>query len=134
LEKSGISYSGTPKLILFETTKDNPFVTMEVGMPVLPVVRAGNFEEAVDCALEVEQGFRHTAVLHSQNIEHLNYAARVMQTSVFVKNAPSLKGIGMNAGCCTSFTIATATGEGMTTARHFARRRRCVLDESFSIR
>jgi propionaldehyde dehydrogenase len=134
LEKSGIPYSGTPKVILFETKKDDPFVTVEVGMPVLPLVRAGNFEEAVDCALEIEQGFRHTAILHSKDVEHLNYAARIMQTAVFVKNAPSLKGIGMDAGCGTSFTIATATGEGMTTARHFARRRRCVLDESFSIR
>ncbi|MDR1649765.1 MAG: aldehyde dehydrogenase [Synergistaceae bacterium] len=134
LKESNIGYSDKPKVILFETFKENPFVTQEIMMPILPVVRARNFEEAVAFALEIEQGLRHTATLHSKNIEHLNYAAKTLQTSVFVKNAPSLKGIGMNAACGTSFTIATATGEGITTARTFARRRRCVLDESFSIR
>ena len=34
----------------------------------------------------------------------------------------------------TSFTIANATGEGTTTARHFTRRRRCTLSNGFSIR
>jgi propionaldehyde dehydrogenase len=134
LEEPNPRYSDRPKVILFETFKENPFVTQEIMMPVLPVVRARNFEEAVAFALEIEQGFRHTAILHSKDIEHLNYAAKTLQTSIFVKNAPSLKGIGMNAVCGTSFTIATATGEGITTARTFARRRRCVLDESFSIR
>ena len=134
LERSGIGYAGKPKVILFETNKEDPFVTSEIMMPVLPIVRVRNFEEAIDRALEIEQGFRHTATLHSKDIEHLNYAAKAMQTSVFVKNASSLKGIGMDAVCGTSFTIATATGEGITTARDFARRRRCVLDQCFSIR
>ena len=132
--KASALYSDKPKVILFETVKEDPFVTQEIMMPVLPVVRAKNFEEAVALALEIEQGLRHTAILHSKDIEHLNYAARTLQTSIFVKNAPSLKGIGMDAVCSTSFTVATATGEGVTTARTFARRRRCVLDESFSIR
>jgi propionaldehyde dehydrogenase len=134
LKASDIQYSGKPKVVLFETSREDPFVTQEIMMPVLPVVRARDFGEAVALALEIEQGLRHTATLHSRDIEHLNYAAKMLQTSIFVKNAPSLKGIGMDAVCGTSFTIATATGEGVTTARTFARRRRCVLDESFSIR
>jgi propionaldehyde dehydrogenase len=134
LNAAGISFSGTPKAILFETEKENPFVALEVKMPVLPIVRARDFDEALEYAIEIEQGFRHTAILHSQSIERLNRAAKSMQTSVFVKNGPSLAGIGVNGEGNTSFTIATATGEGTTSARHFCRRRRCTLTESFSIR
>lgn len=61
-------------------------------------------------------------------------AAKEMQTSVFVKNGPSFMGIGFDKEGHTSFTIATTTGEGTTTARHFARRRRCTLTSGFSIR
>jgi propionaldehyde dehydrogenase len=134
LDAAGISFSGTPRIVVFEAEKENPFVVLEAMMPVLPIVRARDFEEALEYALEIEQGFRHTAVFHSRSIERLSQAAKTMQTAVFVKNGSSLAGIGVNGEGNTSFTIATATGEGTTSARHFARRRRCSLVESFSIR
>jgi propionaldehyde dehydrogenase len=134
LDAAGISFSGKPRIVIFETEKENPFVVLEAMMPIVPIVRARNFEEALEYALEIEQGFRHTAVFHSQSIERLSQAATTMQTTVFVKNGSSLASIGVNGEGYTSFTIATATGEGSTSARHFARRRRCSLVESFSIR
>lgn len=134
LDAAGIAYSGKPAVVIFEARKENPFVILEVMMPVLPIVRARDFDEALEYALEIEQGFRHTAILHSRGVERLSLAAKTMQTSVFVKNGPSLAGIGIRGEGDTSFTIATATGEGITSARHFARRRRCSLVESFSIR
>lgn len=91
-------------------------------------------DQALEIALEIEQGYKHTAIIHSESIEHLNRAAKMMQTSVFVKNGPSLLGIGFDKEGHTSFTIATITGEGTTSARHFARRRRCTLTSGFSIR
>lgn len=103
-------------------------------MPLIPLIRVENFEKSLEAALEIEQGFKHTAIIHSQSIERLNIAAKEMQTSVFVKNGASLVGIGVNGEGDTSFTIATATGEGTTTARHFTRRRRCSLTSGFSIR
>jgi propionaldehyde dehydrogenase len=133
LDAAGLPRTGSPKVILAETEPDDPLVTLELPMPVLPLVRARNFDEALELALEIEQGFRHTAILHSKSIERLSRAAKALQTALFVKNGSSLAGIGMNGGPA-SFTIATATGEGTTTARHFTRRRRCVLSESFSIR
>lgn len=134
LKAAGIYCNRNIKLIVVETIKQHPFVTVEMLMPLIPLVRAEDFESSIDIALEIEQGFKHTATIHSQSIERLNIAAKVMQTSVFVKNGASLVGIGVNGEGDTSFTIATATGEGTTTARHFTRRRRCALTNGFSIR
>jgi propionaldehyde dehydrogenase len=134
LGAAGISFSGAPRAVVLEAAKEATIVVVEAKMPVVPVIRARDFGEAVEYALEVEQGFRHTATIHSSSIERLSQAAKAMQTAVFVKNGPSLAGIGMGGEGNTSFTIATATGEGVTSARHFARQRRCSLVESFSIR
>ena len=53
--------------------------------------------------------------------------AVAMDCSIFIKNAPNYAGLGMGGEGPTSFTIASPTGEGMTTARSFTRKRRCVL-------
>ncbi|WP_312693182.1 aldehyde dehydrogenase family protein [Caproiciproducens sp.] len=134
LKVAGISCNEDIRLIVVDTIKHHPFATLEMLMPVVPLIRAADFDEALDTAFEIEQGFRHTATIHSQSIERLNRAAKKMQTSIFVKNGSSLAGIGYNGEGDTSFTIATTTGEGSTTARHFARRRRCTLMDAFSIR
>lgn len=134
LKAAGIPCSRRVKLIVAKTEKTHPFATMELLMPLIPLITVKGFDQALETALELEQGYRHTAVIHSESIEHLNRAAKKMQTSVFVKNGPSLLGIGFDKEGHTSFTIATATGEGAITARHFARRRRCTLTSGFSIR
>ncbi|MDD2978871.1 MAG: aldehyde dehydrogenase EutE [Hespellia sp.] len=134
LTAAGIFCEKKIRLIVVETVKKHPFATVELLMPLMPLIRVADFDEALETALELEQGFRHTASLHSQCIERLNLAAKKMQTSVFVKNGSSLTGIGFDGEGHTSFTVATITGEGTTTARHFARRRRCILTSGFSIR
>lgn len=134
LAYAGIPCSGTIRLIVAETERIHPFATLELLMPLVPLVKAADFDEALEIALELEQGYKHTATIHSESIERLNRAAKRMQTSVFVKNGPSYMGIGFDKEGHTSFTIATTTGEGTTTARHFARRRRCTLTSGFSIR
>jgi len=134
LEAAGISCSRDIRLILVDTMITHPFFTEEFLMPLISMVRAEDFDEALKTALFIEQGNRHTAMIHSQSIDHLNRAAHEMQTSVFIKNGSSLDAIGFNGEQGTSFTIANITGEGVTTARHFARRRRCTLTTGFSIR
>jgi len=134
LNAAGISYSGTPRLIVFEAAKNDSLVVLEQLMPVLPVVRVQDFDEALKTAIFVEEGLYHTAIMHSQNISRLNKAARKLQTSIFVKNGPSYAGLGFEGEGAVTYTIATPTGEGTTTARHFARTRRCVLTDGFSIR
>ncbi|MCQ1059654.1 aldehyde dehydrogenase family protein [Photobacterium sp. DNB23_23_1] len=134
LEAAGIDFNGSPKLVVVEVGADDPLMLVEQLMPLLPVAVASSFDDALSAALRVEGGNLHTAIMHSKNIDNLNRAARVMRTSIFVKNAPSFAGIGVGAEGFTTFTIATPTGEGTTSARSFARLRRCVLSEAFNIR
>ncbi|MDX9720154.1 MAG: aldehyde dehydrogenase EutE [Myxococcota bacterium] len=111
----------------------HPFVQHELLMPVIPFLRVPNVDDGIDMAHRVEHGFRHTACMHSTNIAALHKMARRMDCSIFVKNAPSYAGLGLGGEGYTSFTIASPTGEGLTTAWHFTRERRCTLKEYFRI-
>ncbi len=118
---------------VFEASREHPLVWLEQMMPVLPLVRVKDVWEGIDLAVEVEKGNRHTAMMHSVNVEHLTALARAIQTTIFVKNGPSYAGIGLNGeGHCT-FTIAGPTGEGLTSPRSYCRERRCVLIDGFRI-
>lgn len=134
LNAIGIQPEYDVKIIILKALKDDPFVVKEMLMPILPIVSVSDFEAGLEVSLEIEQGLHHTATMHSMNVERLNKAAKQMQTSIFVKNGPSYAGLGVGGEGTTTFTIATPTGEGTTTARNFARRRRCVLTDGFSIR
>lgn len=131
---AGVSYTGDPRLIIMRTDKHHPFATKEMLMPILPVITVDSFEDGLATCLFLEDGLHHTATMHSLNMERLNKMARAMKTSIFVKNGPSYAGLGFNGEGTTTFTIATPTGEATTSARHFARRRRCCLTTGFNIR
>lgn len=134
LTAAKIPYTGHPRMILVAAQADSPFAVIEMLMPILPLIRVPDFEAALATCLQLEHGLHHTAVMHSQDVTRLNVVAREMQTSIFVKNGPSYAGIGFGGEGPTTFTIATPTGEGTTTARSFARMRRCVLTNGFAIR
>ena len=119
------------RVLLCEVDESHPFVQHELLMPVLPMVRVPNVTEAMATAVRVEHGFHHTATMHSTNIDNLSAFARVCNCSIFVKNDACLAGLGLGGEGYTSFTIASPTGEGLTTAIHFTRERRCTLKESF---
>ena len=131
LADAGIRVPDSTRLAFAEVEESHPFVQHEMLMPVVGLVRAPTVDEAIDCAVRVEHGYGHTAVMHSTNIRALSRMARAVNTSIFVKNAPSAAGTGLNGEGFTSWTIASPTGEGMTYARHFARARRCVLKDTF---
>jgi propionaldehyde dehydrogenase len=133
LRQLGIPADDDLRLIVVETDKEHPFVRNEMMMPVMPLVRAPNFEEAVNIAVEAEGGLHHTAAIHSANIHHMSDFGKAVNTTIFVKNAPSYAGIGYGGEGPTSFTIAGASGEGLTTTRVFTRRRRCTLVGAFSL-
>jgi propionaldehyde dehydrogenase len=134
LTNAGIIPEKGVKVVTMEVPESHPFVQHELMMPVLPVVRVNTFEEGLETAVRVEHGFRHTAIIHSKNIDRLTAMARAIQTTILVKNGPSYAGIGVGGQGHTTFTIAGPTGEGLTSARTFTRRRRCVLVEGFNIR
>lgn len=133
LRAMGLQASDDLRAVVIETDRFSPLVRHELMMPVLPVVRVGGFDEAVDVAVEVEGGLRHSAIIHSSNIWHMSEFARAIGTTIFVKNAPSFAGIGFGGEGHTSFTIAGRTGEGLATARTFSRVRRCTLVGAFSL-
>ena len=133
LSKVGINVGENIRCIICETDFEHPFVQHELMMPILPIVRVPNIDVAIELAVKAEHGNRHTAHMHSKNIDHLTRFARAVETTIFVKNAPSYAGIGFGGEGHTTFTIAGPTGEGITSARSFTRLRRCVLSESFRI-
>jgi len=133
LKEIGVPAGDELRLIFADVSENHPFVQLELLMPVVGFVRAPNVHAAIDMAKRVEHGYGHTAVMHSRHIDHLHKMAKVINTSIFVKNAPSYAGLGMGGEGYTSFTIASPTGEGMTTARNFSRVRRCTLKDHFRI-
>jgi propionaldehyde dehydrogenase len=133
LHEVGIDVGDEYRLAVFDAPADHPLVWLEQMMPVLPMVRVKDVDEGIALGVKVEQGNRHTAIMHSTHIEHMTAFARAIQTTIFVKNGPSYAGIGLGGEGHTSFTIAGPTGEGLTSARTFTRQRRCTLCESFRI-
>ncbi len=134
LEQVGVQVGDDVKAIIMQTAEDHPFVQVELMMPILPIVRVPDVDAAIEMAIRVEHGNRHTAIMHSRNVDKLTKMAKLIQTTIFVKNGPSYAGIGVGGEGYTTFTIAGPTGEGLTSAKSFARRRRCVLVGGLDVR
>ena len=133
LRDSGISVTGDPRLVICEVDRNHPFVMTEMMMPVLAIVRVRDIDEAINEAFRAEQNCKHSAMIHSTNVHNMSRAARKMNTTIFVKNNSSFAGVGFGGEGYTTMTIATPTGEGLTSARSFTRLRRCVLYGDFRI-
>lgn len=133
LAQIGVTVDDGIRCIICEAREMDPFVQIELMMPILAIVRVPDIDTAIAMAVRAEHGNRHTAHMHSKNIDNLTKFAKAVETTIFVKNAPSYAGIGVGGeGHCT-FTIAGPTGEGLTSAVSFTRRRRCTMVDSFRI-
>ena len=133
LKEIDVPFKGDPRLIICDVPFEHPFIQLEKLMPVLGFVRCADVHQAIDLAVEAEHGYRHTASMYSRNIDSLHRMARVVNCSIFVKNASNVAGLGFGGEGYTSFTIASPTGDGLTTARTFTRERRCTLAGYFRI-
>ena len=133
LKEIGIDVGDEVRLVVVEVERDHPLVLSEQMMPIVPLVRVRDADEGIDLAKVVEHGFRHTAVMHSKNLDNLSRMAREMDCSIFVKNGPAFAGVGYGGEGFCSFTIASPTGEGITNPISFSRIRRCVLKDAFRI-
>jgi len=129
----GLDVPPSTPLLIGETPPDHLWVMEEQMMPFLPLVRARDTDHAIEMALVAERGFGHTAIIHSRNIANMDKMARLVNTTLFVKNGPSGASLGVGGEGYTSYSIASPTGEGATTARDFTRQRRCVLVDYFRI-
>jgi len=130
---AGRSVSPETELLFGETDEHNPFVTVEQMMPFMPFVRCRDIEEAIAKARHYEHGFRHTAIIHSQNVRNMTRMGRVMDTTLFVKNGPCFAALGVGGEGYISYSIATPTGEGVTTPLTFTRERRCSMVDDLCI-
>jgi acyl-CoA reductase-like NAD-dependent aldehyde dehydrogenase len=133
LGRMGIQASDSVRLVVVEVPEEHPLLWTEQMMPVMPVCRVADSGRAIDLAVEVEGGNRHTAVMHSKDLDALSRMAKACNCSIFVKNGRSQAGLGLDGEGYTSFTIASPTGEGLTGPRTFSRWRRCVLVDHFRI-
>lgn len=124
LAEIGVTVPDEIRLVLAEVPREHNLVWTEQMMPVMPVVRVHNVDDAIDLAVRSEHGFRHTASIHSTNVDAITRMARAMNCSIFVANGPNYAGLGEGGEGFTSYSIASPTGEGLTRPRHFSRVRR----------
>jgi aldehyde dehydrogenase len=124
-DAAGVRVPPGTDLLFGETNEDHPFVQEEQMMPFLPVVRVRDVDSAIRASVRAEHGYRHTAMIHSRNVDHVTKMARAMNATLFVQNAPCFA--SLNVPSYLSHSIATPTGEGVTTPMTFTRQRRIVI-------
>ncbi len=127
LAEIGVQASDELRLVVAEVPNEHNLVWTEQMMPVMPVTRVSTFERAVELAVASEHRFRHTASIHSTNVERITHMARAINCSIFVANGPNYAGLGEHGEGFTSFSIASPTGEGLTRPRTFSRVRRITV-------
>ena len=132
-DAAGASISDRCELLFAEADQSHPYVQEEQMMPMVPIVPVTNFESAVEQAKVAEHGYRHSAIIHSTNVGNMTHMGRQMDTTIFVKNGPCVAGLGLGGEGYLSYSVATTTGEGITTPKTFTRIRRCVMVENLRI-
>jgi aldehyde dehydrogenase len=130
---AGINIPEKTQLLFAETDKDHVFVKEEQMMPFIPVVRVKSIEEGIEASLVAEHNYKHTSIIHSHDVEHMTAMARALDTTLFIKNGPSMAGLGLGGEGYLSYSIATPTGEGVTNPKTFCRVRRCVMVDNLRI-
>ena len=132
-QAAGVNLPPGTQLLFGETDAMHPFVQEEQMMPMIPIVRVKSVEEGIERSLQSEHNYKHTAIIHSHDVENITAMARALDTTLFVKNGPSPAGLGLGGEGYLSFSIATPTGEGITNPRTFTRVRRCVMVDNLRI-
>jgi propionaldehyde dehydrogenase len=127
LAQIGVHVADDVRLVVADVPREHSLVWTEQMMPVFPVVRVPNIDVAIDLAVKVEHGFRHTAGIHSTNVETITRMARAMNCSIFVANGSFYTGLGEGGEGYSSFSIASPTGDGLTRPRTFSRERRVTV-------
>ncbi|GBD84449.1 aldehyde-alcohol dehydrogenase [bacterium BMS3Abin02] len=133
LAEIGVQVGSDVRLAVAEVPVEHNLVWTEQMLPVVPVVRVSDVDRAIDLAVRSEHGFRHTASIHSTNVDTITRMARAMNCSIFVANGPHYAGLGEGGEGFTSFSIASPTGDGLTRPRTFSRERRITVVGSLRI-
>jgi len=132
-ELIGVRVPAGTQILYGETDESNPYVSEEQMMPFVPFVRVRDFRQALDLAKKHEHNYRHTALIHSRNVRNMTIMGREMDTTLFIKNGPCMAGLGLGGEGYLSYSIATPTGEGVTSPLTFTRQRRCTLVDDLRV-
>jgi len=129
----GVTLPRGVELLYGEVDESNPFLPSEQMMPCVPVVRCADVDEAIALAIKYEHGFGHTAIIWSKNVNNMTKMGKAVDTTIFIKNGSCVAGLGSGGEGYSSFSIATPTGEGVTSPLTFTRARRCVMVDNLRI-
>jgi aldehyde dehydrogenase len=132
-EKAGTRAPADTEIVFGETDEAHPFVEQEQMMPFVPFVRVPDVDTAIALAKKYEHGFKHTSIIHSRNVETITRMGRELDTTLFIQNGPSMAGLGVGGEGYLSYSIATPTGEGVTTPLTFTRQRRTTTVGSMRV-
>lgn len=132
-QHAGTSVPANTQILFAETDAGHPFVMEEQMTPMIPIVRVRDVEEGIACSIKAEHGYKHSSMIHTLNVDHMTAMARAMDSTLFVKNGPCMAGLGLGGQGFLSYSIATTTGEGITTPKTFTRVRRCVMVDNLRI-
>lgn len=124
---AGVDVDGDPRLLIAVVPNEHNLVWTEQMMPVMPVTAVPNVDAAIDLAIRSEHRFRHTASIHSNNVDTITRMARSINVSIFIANGPNYAGLGQGGEGFTSFSIASPSGDGMTRPLTFTRERRIAV-------
>jgi len=130
---AGVQVPAKTPLLVAETNAEHLFVIEEQMMSFMPIVRVRNVAEGITLAKKTEHGYKHSALIHSRNIDNMSAMAQTMDTTLFVKNGPCVAGLGVGGEGYISYSIATTTGEGITNPQTFTRTRRCTMVDNLKI-
>ncbi len=130
---AGVSAPAATPILFAQTDVENLFVMEEQMMPMIPVVAVKSIEQGIEFAKKSEHGYKHSAIIHSLNLDHMTMMARALDTTLFVKNGPSTAGLGLGGEGYLSYSIATTTGEGITNPKTFTRTRRSVTVDGLKL-
>ena len=130
---AGVHAPAGTDLLFGETDANHPYVVEEQMMPFVPVVRVKDVDAGIAAAVKAEHGYRHTAIMHSQDVNAVTRMARAMNTTLFIHNAPSPASLGDGGPGYFSHSVATPTGEGVTTPMTFTRQRQIIVGNALRI-
>ena len=129
----GLTVPAGTQILYGEVDASNPWLPCEQMMPFLPVTRCRNVDEAIALAIKFEHGFGHTALIWSKNVDNMTKMGKAANTTIFIKNGHCMTGLGSGGEGYGSYSIASPTGEGITSPLTYTRQRRCVLVENLRI-
>ena len=124
---AGVQVPASTPLLFGETVEDHAFVQEEQMMPFVPIVKVRDVNAGIAASVKAEHNYRHTAIIHSRNLDNITRMARAMNTTLFVSNAACVAALGSDNPSYLSFSIATPTGEGVTTPMTFTRERQFAI-------